>query len=124
MQSELVQMLHLRPAAAWNVPVLLTRAADGTGIAAVRDAIEAHRAFLASDPEHAGRQRARREGELLDVLNEELRRRIADRLAAHAADGLAPLLDAVRAGTIDPYTAALRILEDAPTLEQLIGRRE
>ena len=124
MHSELVQMLHLRPSGGWTIPVLLTQASASTGLDAVRDAIETHRAFLASDPEHAGRERARREGELLDVLDEELRRRVAQRLAAHGSDGLAPLLDAVRAGTVDPYTAALRILEDAPTLERLIGREE
>jgi len=124
MHSELVQMLHLRPSGGWTIPVLLTQASASTGLDAVRDAIETHRAFLASDPDHAGRERARREGELLDVLDEELRRRVAQRLAAHGGDGLAPLLDAVRAGTVDPYTAALRILEDVPTLERLIGREE
>src|SRR5439155_19123366 len=124
MQSELVQMLHLRPAAPWSIPVVLTQAATGAGTEAVRDAIEAHRAFLAADAERARRQRARREGELLDVLDEELRRRLEQGLGAHAADGLAPLLDAVRAGTVDPYSAALRILDDAPTLERLIRRRE
>ncbi|TMA57258.1 MAG: methylmalonyl Co-A mutase-associated GTPase MeaB, partial [Deltaproteobacteria bacterium] len=70
MQSELVQMLHLRPAAPWSIPVVLTQAATGAGTEAVRDAIEAHRAFLAADAERARRQRARREGELLDVLDE------------------------------------------------------
>ena len=124
MQSELVQMLHLRPATPWTIPVLLTQAATGVGTEAVRDAIEAHRAFLAADADRARRQRARREGELLDVLDEELRRRLEQGLGAHATDGLAPLLDAVRAGRVDPYSAALRILEDAPTLERLIGRRE
>ena len=124
MHSELVQMLHLRPAAAWTIPVLTTQAAAGVGTDAVRDAIEAHRAFLAADAERARRQRARREGELLDVLDEELRRRLERGLGASAADGLAPLLDAVRAGTVDPYSAALRILEDLPTLERLIRRRE
>jgi len=124
MQSELGQMLHLRPAAAWSIPVVLTQAMAGVGTEAVRDAIEAHRAFLAADPERARRQRARREGELLDVLDEELRRRLAQGLGGGAPDGLAPLLDAVRAGTVDPYSAALQILEDVPTLERLIRRRE
>jgi len=124
MQSELVQMLHLRPAAPWTIPVLLTQAAEGVGTEAVRDAIEAHRAFHAADAERIRRERVRREGELLDVLDEELRRRLEQGLGGHAADGLAPLLDAVRAGTVDPYSAALRILEDAPTLERLIRRRQ
>src|SRR5438874_2053251 len=76
MRSELAQMLHLRPAAAWSIPVLLTQAASDGGTAAVLDALEQHRAFLAADPERAHRQRARREGELIDILDEELRRRL------------------------------------------------
>jgi len=49
------------PAAAWSIPVLLTQAASDGGTAAVLDALEQHRAFLAADPERARRQRARRE---------------------------------------------------------------
>src|SRR5207244_11853410 len=102
MQSELAQMLHLRPAAAWSIPVVLTQAMAGVGTEAVRDAIEAHRAFLAAEPERARRQRARREGELLDVLDEELRPSLAQGLGGGAPDCLAPLLAAVPAGTLDP----------------------
>jgi len=120
MRSELAQMLHLRPAAAWSIPVLLTQAASDGGTAAVLDALEQHRAFLAADPERAHRQRARREGELIDILDEELRRRLE---RGFGSDGGGPLLEAVRGGDLDPYTAAQRILEDRPTLERLLGRR-
>src|SRR5207244_12672610 len=51
MQSELAQMLHLRPATAWSIPVLRAQAAGGVGTEAVRDALEAHRAVLAGDRE-------------------------------------------------------------------------
>src|SRR5436309_2025769 len=60
MRSELAQMLHLRPAAAWSIPVLLTQAATDGGTAAVLDALEQHRAFLAADPERARRARRHR----------------------------------------------------------------
>jgi LAO/AO transport system kinase len=120
MRSELAQMLHLRPAAAWSIPVLLTQAASDGGTAAVLDALEQHRAFLAADPERAHRQRVRREGELIDILDEELRRRLE---RGFGSDGGGPLLEAVRGGDLDPYTAAQRILEDRPTLERLLGRR-
>src|SRR5215467_11513128 len=46
MQSELEQMLHLRPAAEWTIPVLRTQAATGRGIEAVAAAIAAHHDFL------------------------------------------------------------------------------
>jgi len=120
MRSELAQMLHLRPAAAWSIPVLLTQAASDGGTAAVLDALEQHRAFLAADPERGRRQRARREGELIDILDEELRRRLE---RGFGSDGGGPLLEAVRGGDLDPYTAAQRILEDRATLERLLGRR-
>jgi LAO/AO transport system kinase len=121
MRLELVQMLHLRPESGWAIPVLATQAAADVGIEAVLEAVEQHRSFLASDTDRVRRDRVRREGELLDILDEELRRRL-ERGLGRAADGLGPLLEAVRGGDVDPYTAALRILEDAPTLEGLLGR--
>ncbi len=100
MKSELIQMLHLRPASAWSIPVLLTQAATDVGIDELVVALDAHRATLTDDAERERRIRLRRESELLDILEEELR----------------------RGGTLDPYSAALRILEDASTLEELVGR--
>ena len=122
MRSELTQMLHLRPAGAWSIPVLLTQAAADGGTDAVLAALEQHRAFRAADPERDHRARRRREGELIDILDEELHRRLEHGLGG-AADGVAPLLEAVRGGDLDPYTAAQRILEDGATLERLLGRR-
>ena len=121
MKSELVQMLHLRPASAWRIPVLLTQAATDVGIDELLVALDEHRATLADDAERERRIRLRRESELLDILEEELRRRLERRLG-NGADGLGPVLDAVRGGTLDPYSAALRILEDASTLEELVRR--
>jgi LAO/AO transport system kinase len=121
MTSELTQMLHLRPASTWSIPVILTQAATDVGTDELMIALEAHRAALAGDAEREQRIRLRRESELLDILEEELRRRLERRLG-NGADELAPVLDAVRGGTLDPYSAALRILEDASTLEELIGR--
>jgi len=121
MKAELVQMLQLRPSVGWEVPVLATQAATDVGIDEVLAAIDLHRAYLAADADRAGRQRTRREGELVDVLAEELRRRL-ERGFDRAPDGLGPLLEEVRGGRLDPYTAALRILADAPTLEALLRR--
>jgi len=122
MKTELVQMLHLRPAGPWTIPVLLTQAATGTGVDAVLQAVEAHVGVRASDPTRAARDRTRREGELLDALDEELRRRLERGLGADT-DGLRALVDDVRAGRLDPYTAALRILGDVRTLEALLVGR-
>jgi LAO/AO transport system kinase len=122
MQAELVQMVQLRPASPWAIPVLLTTASADRGIDEVLAALERHRAFVAGRADRAEQERRRREGELIDVLDEELHRRLAQGLGA-AADGLGPLLAAVRGGEVDPYSAALRILEDTSTLAGLLGRR-
>jgi LAO/AO transport system kinase len=122
MHAELVQMLHLRPAAAWTIPVLLTQAAAGVGVDAVVEALAAHRTVTAADAERAGREAARRESELLDILDEEVRRRLARGLGT-GTDGVQTLVASVRDGRLDPYTAALRILDDASTLERLLERR-
>jgi LAO/AO transport system kinase len=123
MTAELTQMLHLRPPSAWTVPVVQTQASADVGTEALVAVVEQHRGFRASDAERAARERARREGELLDVLDEELHRRLARGLGT-AGNGVGPVLDAVRGGTLDPYTAALRILEDVSTLETLIAKPE
>jgi LAO/AO transport system kinase len=122
MQSELVQMLHLRPEAAWKIPVLLTAASAERGLPELLAALDRHREVAHAPAERARRARGRREDELVDVLDEELRRRLEQNLD-RAADGARALLDAVRGGTLDPYSAALRILDDAPTLERLLGKR-
>ena len=122
MQSELTQMLHLRPASPWTVPVLLTPAATGVGTDAVRDAIAAHRSALDAVGGRAARDAARRQTELVDILDEELRRRLEAGVGG-ALDGVGVLVEQVRSGAVDPYSAALRILADHGALEALVGRR-
>ncbi len=122
MQSELVQMLHLRPASAWQVPVLLTQATADVGVAAVIEALAAHRVRHGVAPDEAVRLQQRREDELLDILGEELRRRLGAALAS-SGDGLRPLFEAVRGGAMDPYSAAVRILGDGAMLERLLQDR-
>ena len=115
-------MLHLRPASPWTIPVLLTAAHVDRGLAEVLEALGRHRDFVHTAGERARRAQERREGELLDVLDEELRRRLEHGLGA-SVDGVGAVLEAVRGGTLDPYSAALRILDDARTLEALLGKR-
>jgi LAO/AO transport system kinase len=122
MESELVQMLHLRPPATWNIPVIPTQATSGVGVDRLLEALADRQAFVAGDPDRPAREQRQREAELLDILGEELRHRVEHGLGG-AGDGLGSLLDDVRAGTLDPYSAALRILDDAPILAGLVARR-
>jgi len=116
MRSELVQMLHLRPAGPWPIPVVMTVAATGQGVDELAAAIAAHQAFVAGDGGRAARQQGRRAEELADLVAEELRRRFETALDA---DALVGLRDDVRAGRVDPYSAALRLFAGDALLAHL-----
>jgi LAO/AO transport system kinase len=122
MVSELEQMLHLRPPSPWAIPVLPTEAVRGTGVDAVLEALERHRTFVSSDTERAGRAAARRAADTIDIVDEEVRRRLEAGLIADP-NGLGALLESVRQGAVDPYSAALRILGDDAALTNLVRER-
>jgi LAO/AO transport system kinase len=120
LRSELVGMLALRAPGEWEIPVFCTEAARGRGTDAVAESVAAHRAHVRDHARRAEREGERRTREILDILDEELHRRVVRGLAEHV-DGLAPVMDAVRAGTLDPYTAARRILADPAALAALLA---
>jgi LAO/AO transport system kinase len=122
MVSELEQMLHLRPPSPWAIPVLPTEAVRGTGVDAVLEALERHREFVSGDAERAGRAAARRAADTIDIVDEEVRRRLEAGLVADP-NGLGALLESVRRGAVDPYSAALRILGDDAALTNLVRER-
>ncbi len=99
--------LELAGGEGWRPPVLLVSAPEGRGVAALADAVESHRRYLAGDGRREAfrRQRAARR----------LRRAVEDlvwrRLEAGRARELAGVIDAVAAGELDPYTAAERMLD-------------
>jgi LAO/AO transport system kinase len=123
MQSELQMMLQLRPAPAepdsdWSVPVLLAQATAGEGVAELLDAIVRHREFRRRSGKGAAHIAAARHEEFVDVLRDE----IARRLEAGLDDGrFTTLLHRVEQGEIDPYRAALQVMDDEHTLGTLLG---
>ena len=121
--TELRYMVHLheqgRRAARgldWEVPVLTTVATTGVGVDELHGEIARHRAALEASGALEGRRRARRAGELRELVLGELRRRVDDALA----DGgpLAPVVADVEAGRVDVYTALARVLERLPRTER------
>jgi LAO/AO transport system kinase len=82
-------------------PVLLTTATTGEGVAALADAVEAHRS------------QARTPVEARERAANQVRRALADLAAGRAAasSGWEATLDAVAARELDPVTAAERLLE-------------
>lgn len=114
---ELEMMLQLRPPTGWKVPVLPTEATTGKGVAEVLDAVLRHRAFVRASGGGERRRTAARQEEFVEVLREEIGRR----LEASLEDGhFTDLLRQIERGEIDPYKAALRLMADEESLRLLL----
>jgi len=117
LKNELEVMLHLRPAAAWNVPVLLTEAVANKGIDDLVEKIAAHGATrkAARTVESEASDRVQ---EWTEILRDELSLRL-DR--ALAGDALAAITTKVATGISDPYGAALEVFEERDRLLALLA---
>jgi LAO/AO transport system kinase len=116
MKAELEQMLQLRPTTSWSVPVLLTEATRDRGVDELAAAIDAHRRHVTTDGAARRAAAEHRIHELLDVLGVTL----AGRIEAGIDGAFAALVARVRAGTQDPYAAALEVLGDREGLRRLV----
>jgi LAO/AO transport system kinase len=98
--------------AAWQPPVLLTRADRGEGTAPLRDAVERHRAWLERSGEGTLRRRKRVAAQTREIVERALLRwsRQSPAVAADLADGAARVAD----GTVTPYEVAAGILRRLP----------
>lgn len=92
----------------WRPPILATVGATGEGVPELWEAIGAHRHHLETAGDLGRRRAQRRDEELRRIVVESLLER-AER--AWSSAGTADLLAAIEARTIDPYTAADRLLE-------------
>ncbi|MBL8666765.1 MAG: methylmalonyl Co-A mutase-associated GTPase MeaB [Rhodospirillales bacterium] len=92
---------------AWKVPVVATSAQRREGIEALVEAVDQHQQYLLQSGEHAIRHRRIIEMRILKAAEDIVR----DRLLRENRPQLDALLDAAASGTIDPYTAARRLLQ-------------
>jgi len=116
-KTELEMMLQLRPAAGWKVPVLLTEATTGKGIAELLEVILQHREFWQSSGEREAHTAAVRQEEFVAVLREEVSRRLENCLRnGHFAD----ILGQIKQGETDPYRAALEVIADDERVRALL----
>jgi LAO/AO transport system kinase len=99
-----------RAADAWKRPILKTVAQDGTGVAEVVEAIDAHRAYLEATGELARRRTKRARVEVEEIALGELRRRWG---AVSGSADLDVLAARVATGELDPYAAADELLRKA-----------
>jgi LAO/AO transport system kinase len=118
MKSELELMLQLRPARGWQVPVLLTVATQGQGVAELVEVIAEHRRYLRASGEGAARTAASRHEEFVAALRDELVRRLE---AAMRNGAIGALLEQVERGEIDPYAGLARVLADPRLFEAVLG---
>ncbi len=102
----LEEMVESRPSpeGAWRVPVVSTIALDGTGVAKVVFAIEAHRAYL----EQSGKRRAREVAAARVALEAALQRSLLERLGSVA---LGDAVERVAAREVSPHAEAERLLD-------------
>jgi LAO/AO transport system kinase len=117
-KTELEMMLQLRPAGDWAVPVLLTEAQAGHGVAELLEAVFRHRTFWQSSGRGAARTALARQEEFVATLREEIARRLEDGLENGT---FGTLLHQIRRGDIDPYRAALEVIQDEQSVRLLLG---
>jgi LAO/AO transport system kinase len=114
---ELEQMLQLRPQEGWTTPVLMTVALDDKGTTELVAALEGHRQFLTDSGEGEARNIAGREDEFLTNLRDEIGRRL---IRGMREANVSAVVDNVKTGKIDPYGAALRVVNDAELLSRVL----
>jgi LAO/AO transport system kinase len=101
-RRDLERMLDMGAASSWRAPIIETVASDGRGVDDLWSALDEHRAFLAGgEGERRRRRRAAHQldGALTDLVHE------SARVGEHATY-YEEQLEAVLAGTTDPYRAA------------------
>ena len=105
--TNMLQMADLTDG--WNPLVLLTQAYANVGVSELWDGIGAHRDYLTDTGNLRARRGERRRSEFLETVQEELYRRITQRLSSDPR--MSRVLDEIGAQTAEPYAAAMRLLQ-------------
>ena len=92
----------------WSVPVLKTVAVSGGGVARLREALEAHRAWLQESGRQADRERTRLARMLQSLVEAELRARLE---AALSQGQRQELVERMLRREVDPYCAATEVVK-------------
>jgi LAO/AO transport system kinase len=122
-KAELELSVHLRPAGGWRPPVVMTQASADVGVDALMAQIERHRTYL-SEHRDVARESERRAREFMEVLASELEERTTRALRDGAIDGAQSLIEKVREGTLNPYTAVRRMVEDRSIISALLASEQ
>ena len=117
-KAELELSVHLRPAGGWRPLVVMTQAAADVGIDGLVSAIARHREYQQANRDPL-REQERRTHEFIEVLTSEIEERTTRALVAET-DGVRPLMSEIRAGKLNPYSAARRIIQDDAAIRELL----
>jgi LAO/AO transport system kinase len=93
----------------WMPPVIKTVATTGLGVTALLDQLEAHRAYLATSGSITERKREGIRSEIVELVNDRMRRRIWNRADVH--ERLSSLVQTVLDGGSTPFRAADEIIK-------------
>ena len=111
MTANVRSLLAMSPAGSgWRPPVVETQAVEGTGIKELVDAIEEHRNYLTASSLLEERRRKRRSTELTETLRDRLAKRVEGQIVQSPA--LQSMVKQVEAGDLEPYSAALELLDE------------
>jgi LAO/AO transport system kinase len=113
LMRDLRTALNLGEHGDWIPPILQTRATEGSGLDAVWDAVEQHRAYLQSSGKLEQRRRERLQAEILDLALGRLRAQLLGTI--NGREQLDALVDRALRREIDPYDAADAVLSSSLT---------
>jgi LAO/AO transport system kinase len=105
----MVSLAERRQPGDWRPPVVKTVASRGEGVDELVEQLDKHRTWLGKSGELGRRRRRRVAGEIEALAVTQLRARMGDLRAGRGLDDLA---GQVVQGTLDPYTAADRLVND------------
>ena len=105
----------------WVPPVTLTAAHSGQGIEELWEKLREHRAFLESTGNLGKRRGDHRTQEFLEVVEEELVRRL--RILVQTDPSLLERLERIASGEDEPYSSALAFLDESSLNPDLLITR-
>ncbi|HTT74787.1 MAG TPA: methylmalonyl Co-A mutase-associated GTPase MeaB [Candidatus Binataceae bacterium] len=120
-KAELELNVHLRPAEGWRPPVLLTQASDDVGVDALVEAIARHADYQKEHRDPA-REAERLTREFAEVLTAELEERAERSLRNGVGEKVRGMIERVREGRVNPYSATRQLIENAEAVAELLGR--
>ena len=121
MVTELMGMLHISPHKEWwDTPVVATQAVNNIGIDKLFAGIQAHRSVLQDTSRLAKRRKEQRRKEFIQTVEERTKRGLWQLIESD--DRLAPYMEKVEAGLIDPYSAAMDLLSNGEILNDWTAR--